>query len=71
VLLGRMTAGLCAAIQTGPRVEDPRECFVAFRPVLPTEYLNGKSRHDTGVVKGSRGTALMVYRQGVAFNASR
>lgn len=70
-----MTAGLWVAIQTGanhcPRVENPRECFVAFRPVLPTEYLNGNSRHDTRVVKGSRGIALMANRQGVAFNANR
>jgi hypothetical protein len=54
-----------------PRVENPRECFVAFGPVLPTECLNGNSRHDTRVVKGSRGIALMAYRQGVAFNANR
>jgi len=34
-----------------PWVESPHECLVVFRPVLSTEYLNGNSRRDTGVVK--------------------
>jgi hypothetical protein len=34
-----------------PWLESLHECQVVFRPVLSTEYLNGNSRRDTGVVK--------------------